>query len=61
MYAKPGHTLDPDGLRRHVGEHLAAYKVPARVFVFDEPLPRNASGKLLRRELRDQIVASVQG
>ncbi len=61
VYAKPGHTLDPDALKRHVGEHLAAYKVPSRVFVFDEPLPRNASGKLLRRALRDQLAATAQG
>jgi long-chain acyl-CoA synthetase len=61
VYAKPGHRLDPDELRRHVGEHLAAYKVPSRVFVFDEPLPRNASGKLLRRALRDRVVASAKG
>jgi long-chain acyl-CoA synthetase len=58
VYPKPGHTLDPEALKRHVGEHLAAYKVPARVFVFDEPLPRNASGKLLRRALRDQLTAT---
>jgi long-chain acyl-CoA synthetase len=57
-HPKPGHALDPEALRRHVGEHLAAYKVPSRVFVFDEPLPRNASGKLLRRALRDRIRAS---
>ena len=55
VYPKPGHTLDPDGLRRHVAAHLAAFKVPSQVFVFQEPLPRNASGKLLRRALREQV------
>jgi long-chain acyl-CoA synthetase len=58
VYPKPGHTLDPDDLRRHVAEHLAAFKVPSQVFVFDQPLPRNASGKLLRRALRDQVTKS---
>lgn len=58
VYPKPGRTLDPEALRRHVGEHLAAFKVPSRVFVFDEPLPRNASGKLLRRALRDRLAAA---
>jgi long-chain acyl-CoA synthetase len=57
VYAKPGHALDPEGLRRHVGAHLAAFKVPSRVIVCTEPLPRNASGKLLRRALRDQVLA----
>jgi steroid-24-oyl-CoA synthetase len=58
VYPKPGHALDPEALRRYVGAHLAAFKVPARVFVFDEPLPRNASGKLVRRALRDRVAAS---
>ncbi|MEO8605292.1 MAG: class I adenylate-forming enzyme family protein [bacterium] len=57
VYPKPGHSLDPDDLRRHVAAHLAAFKVPSQVFVFDEPLPRNASGKLLRRALRDQLAS----
>jgi long-chain acyl-CoA synthetase len=56
VYAKPGHHVDPDDLRRHVGEHLAAFKVPSRVFAFDEPLPRNAAGKILRRTLRDTLL-----
>ncbi|MFN8645021.1 MAG: long-chain fatty acid--CoA ligase, partial [Candidatus Binatia bacterium] len=55
VYPKPGHALDPEDLRRHVAAHLAAFKVPSQVFVFQEPLPRNASGKLLRRALRDRV------
>lgn len=55
VYPRPGHALDPDALRRHVAAHLAAFKVPSQVFVFAEPLPRNASGKLLRRALREQV------
>ncbi|MEW6271299.1 MAG: class I adenylate-forming enzyme family protein [Thermodesulfobacteriota bacterium] len=61
VYAKPGHVLDPEDLCRHVGAHLAAFKVPSRVLVLDEPLPRNASGKLLRRALRDRVLASAPG
>ncbi|MDZ7678360.1 MAG: class I adenylate-forming enzyme family protein [Acidimicrobiales bacterium] len=54
---KPGHTIDPDELKAHVGQHLAPFKVPSQIFVHDEPLPRNAAGKILKRELRDSIVA----
>lgn len=61
VYPKPGHAFDPNDLRRHVGAHLAAFKVPSQVFVFAEPLPRNASGKLLRRALRDQVLATRKG
>lgn len=40
-------------LRAHVGARLAAFKVPARVLVREEELPRNPTGKLLKRELKD--------
>jgi acyl-CoA synthetase (AMP-forming)/AMP-acid ligase II len=39
-------------LREHVGGKLAAFKVPAQVLFTDEPLPRNATGKLLKHRLR---------
>ncbi|MFE3291676.1 acyl-CoA synthetase [Rhodococcus sp. NPDC059234] len=41
---------DVQALKSHVKEHLARYKVP-REIVFLEELPRNATGKLLRRNL----------
>ena len=46
-----GATLDPEELHRHCAGALADFKVPKR-FEFVSELPRNASGKLLRRELR---------
>ncbi len=48
---KPGATLDPEELIAYCREHLAAYKCPRRVEVRDV-LPRNASGKLLKPQLR---------
>ena len=48
---KPGHEPDEHGLIAHAREHLAPYKVPKRV-IFIDSLPRNASGKLLKRDLR---------
>ena len=39
-------------IQQHVKEHLAAYKVPKEIF-FIEELPRNASKKLLRRNLQE--------
>ncbi|MHB1518022.1 MAG: class I adenylate-forming enzyme family protein [Acidimicrobiales bacterium] len=39
-------------LRVFLGETLAAFKVPSRIVLTDEQLPRNPSGKLLKRELR---------
>ena len=48
--AEPGHAVDPDALRAHLLEHLARYKVPERITVVDA-LPRNAMGKIVRKEL----------
>jgi acyl-coenzyme A synthetase/AMP-(fatty) acid ligase len=54
---KPGELLDVDELQRFVGERLASFKVPSRVTIVTEQLPRNASGKILKRELRDAALA----
>lgn len=47
-----GSTTTPDELKDFCRERMAAYKYPRSVIVLEE-LPKNASGKLLRRELRD--------
>jgi long-chain acyl-CoA synthetase len=52
---RDGATVTPDDLRDHVAGRLAAFKVPAAVVVSAEPLPRNAAGKVLKRELRDRV------
>jgi o-succinylbenzoate---CoA ligase len=44
-------------LRDHCRQHLPGYKIPDR-FLFLSELPRSASGKLLRRALRETIAAS---
>jgi acyl-CoA synthetase (AMP-forming)/AMP-acid ligase II len=55
---RPGATATAEELRAHVGASLAAFKVPAHVVVRDRPLPRNATGKILKRELRGELVAA---
>jgi long-chain acyl-CoA synthetase len=47
-----------DELRDHARAHLAGYKVP-RLIEFREELPRTATGKLLKRELRDPYWADA--
>jgi fatty-acyl-CoA synthase len=48
-----------DELIAHARAHLAGFKTPKQVHVVDE-LPRNQSGKLLKRVLRDQVPSSTQ-
>jgi long-chain acyl-CoA synthetase len=44
-----------ESMRRFCAERLADYKVPETVGLRDEPLPRNANGKLLKREMRGWV------
>jgi acyl-CoA synthetase (AMP-forming)/AMP-acid ligase II len=53
---KAGVRLSAADLTAHVKAHLAAYKAPREVEFLDE-LPRNATGKVLKRELRDPEAA----
>ncbi|WP_431276173.1 acyl-CoA synthetase [Variovorax ureilyticus] len=48
---RAGQTLDEGQVLAHCSEHLAGFKTPKRV-VFVEALPKNPSGKLLKRDLR---------
>jgi acyl-CoA synthetase (AMP-forming)/AMP-acid ligase II len=50
---RPGVSVDPDELIAWAKGHMANYKVPRRVEVVDE-LPLNASGKVLKYELRER-------
>ncbi|GFG55569.1 acyl-CoA synthetase [Mycolicibacterium agri] len=52
---EPGAQLDPDAIKQYVKENLARHKVPRDVVFVDE-LPRNATGKLLRRVLVEMKV-----
>src|SRR6478735_2935870 len=47
-----GASIGEDDIKTYVREHLARYKVPREVIFLDE-LPRNPTGKVLKRELRD--------
>ncbi len=52
---KPGMDASEDELRAHVRNQIAAFKVPVEIQFQDEPLPRNANGKILKPELRDRF------
>ncbi|MDY6869370.1 MAG: long-chain-fatty-acid--CoA ligase FadD2 [Actinomycetota bacterium] len=55
-----GATVDEDAIKGYVKEHLARYKVPREVVFLDE-LPRNPTGKILKRELREMDVDGSAG
>jgi fatty-acyl-CoA synthase len=49
---KDGADVNEDAIKGYVRDHLARYKVPREV-IFLEELPRNPTGKILKRELRE--------
>ena len=50
----PGAALTPAQVQAHVAARLAAYKVPLRVFVRRDSLPRNPAGKMLKTTLKQE-------
>jgi acyl-CoA synthetase (AMP-forming)/AMP-acid ligase II len=54
LVTRPGHVLAEADVLAFCRERLANYKVPRRV-VFRAALPRNASGKVLKRQLREEL------
>ena len=55
VVAKDGSELSEETIKNYVRDHLARYKVPREV-VFLAELPRNPTGKILKRELRQIAV-----
>ena len=56
VLARPGDTIDVDQLTAFLQERIAKFMVPTRWFIRHEPLPRGATGKILKREIRDQVL-----
>ena len=54
---KPGAKLTSEQVQAHVAARLASYKVPSRVVIRDDRLPRNPAGKALKGELKTQYSA----
>ncbi len=52
-------SLAVDALRDFLHEHLARFEVPRYIRSSDVPLSRTASGKILRRQIRDEAIAAM--
>ncbi len=53
---RPGTEVTAEELARFVGERLAAFSVPSRLWFRSDPLPRNPAGKVLKRQLRTELL-----
>ena len=50
IYLKPNQTITPDEIRAFCATLMAKHKIPRYLWILETPLPRNASGKFLKRE-----------
>jgi len=53
---REGHSITQEELSEFLSVSLAKHKIPAKVWFRTEPIPRNANGKFLKRELRKELV-----
>ena len=51
---KKGQNLSAEDIQSHIAGQLAKFKVPSRVFFEDQPLPRNATHKVLKNALKEK-------
>jgi acyl-CoA synthetase (AMP-forming)/AMP-acid ligase II len=54
---RPGRVVEAEELMRHVAIRLAKFSVPTKIFFRSTPLPRNPQGKVLKRQLREELLA----
>ncbi len=52
---RPGHELTAEMLREHCASRLSKHKIPRYLWLLSDPIPRNANGKFLKRQLRDTL------
>ncbi len=57
IVVRPGRVLRAEELSRHVSHRLARFEVPTRYYFRGDPLPRNPQGKVLKRALRESLLA----
>ena len=52
---RPGSPEEPEAILKHAAGRLATFKVPTQVIFIEDELPRTATGKVLKRQLRDRF------
>lgn len=55
IHLAPGATLTEQELRSHLEPRISTFKIPEHVWFRDEPLPKNAAGKLVKRVLVEEL------
>jgi long-chain acyl-CoA synthetase len=53
-------AIDTEQLKAFLGERIARFKIPRYINVVNQPLPRIATGKIDKRDLRAQAIAAME-
>ena len=53
IFPNEGDNVSAEDIREFCKTKLAGFKIPRYIWILDTPLPRNASGKFVKRELKD--------
>ncbi|UTP37761.1 acyl--CoA ligase [Phenylobacterium sp. LH3H17] len=56
---RPGESLSAQDLRAHCAAIAAKHKIPRYIWFLEDPIPRNASGKFLKRQLRETLAVDA--
>jgi acyl-CoA synthetase (AMP-forming)/AMP-acid ligase II len=59
IVVREGHSLEAGELKAFLKNHLAGFKIPAHVFFREEQLPRIATGKIFKRQLKADCAAEL--
>jgi acyl-CoA synthetase (AMP-forming)/AMP-acid ligase II len=54
---KPDKQTDQQDIQQFVKDRLAGFKVPSIIVFREDPMPRNAAGKIIKKEIRDSYLA----
>ncbi|THH36723.1 long-chain fatty acid--CoA ligase [Aliishimia ponticola] len=57
---RPGHSVTAEDIQTYLKDHIAHFKIPEHLWLFDEPLPRGTTDKLERRGLQAQCLTTLK-
>ncbi|ARN75270.1 class I adenylate-forming enzyme family protein [Oceanicoccus sagamiensis] len=60
LFMKANASITEQQLVEFLQDHIAAYKIPSHLIISEEPLPRTATDKIFKREIKEQYLAAMQ-
>ncbi len=61
IFPAPDASPTAEDIREFCKTHMAPFKIPRYIWILDQPIPRNASGKFVKKELQEHLLVSEAG